>query len=475
MNKQLHARKRRQFKSLCKQLNRLLQGNHTHISKQKIEAIILKIKHLLSELSGIIARWEIKKMLGAAAVIFGLTSGSVQGQSFAEPVENAFGISANLLLSTPNLVDLDGDGDLDLLLGDEYSGGYYGYGEVVYYENIGTPSEPSFAQGQLSAFGLRIKGISSINPLLGVADLDNDGDLDVLANAYDYSGAYDYMTYLENVGTSSAPEFIETNTPPGIDGFTESYYIVPTFGDLDGDGDFDLVVGIVDDYDPSPYNLYYLENIGTASIPEFAAPQGNPFGLTFPPSTEVLLPVPALADLDNDGDLDLLSAFIGYYTANDSTEYGGGIFYFENEGTPTNPEFVVSEINPLDIKFPEGLFYQARTPGFGDLDNDGDIDMLFTSFGSGLLYFENVLITNTSEPHADFPVNISPNPTNNYLNITTDEPLTQIEIYDISGKQVAAYDGRQTQISIQDLSSGIYMIRLINQEGKYLSKRIEKL
>jgi len=129
----------------------------------------------------------------------------------------------------------------------------------------------------------------------------------------------------------------------------------------------------------------------------------------------------------------------------------------------------------LGITLPPDTPHGIMVPALGDLDDDGDIDMLGVTFIGSFYYYENVLGVNTTTPEADFSVNISPNPTNDYLNINTDEPLTQIEIYDLLGKQLATYDGRQTQISIQDLSSGTYMIRLINQKGESLSKRIEKL
>lgn len=353
MNKQqLHARKRRQFKSLCKQLNRLLKSEHLHTSKQKIKAVAIKIKQLIRELSGIIARWEMKKTLGAAAVIFGLATTPMQGQSFAEPMENPFGLSSNnTYINLPVLADFDGDGDMDLLIG-EYD--------------------------------------------------------------YSYSG------------------------------------------------------------DPAS-TLNYYENIGTPSEPEFAVPQPGAFGLSFPPLTYAYIALPAVADLDADGDMDLFSGISGYSYIN-GNEYNGGIYYFENTGSATNPQFEISERNPFGITIPASVTYDILVPSFADMDNDGDIDMLCSVFYGNFLYYENTENTvGTTQVQADFPATISPNPTTNYLNINTEEPLAQIEIYDLTGRQLAKYDGWQTQISIQDLSSGTYMIRLINQEGQYLSKKIEKL
>jgi len=403
--------------------------------------------------------------------MFGLATTPMNGQSFAEPVANPFSLSpSNTFINIHNLVDLDNDGDMDLLLG-EYGNNYIS--ELVYYENIGTASEPSFGSAQTSPFGLDLQSEYAIFP--AVADLDADGDLDILATGYKYNYYAEtslFMVYYENVGTASNPEFSAEggNFPFGTSSLSNEYYVAPVLADLDADGDMDLIVGTY-------YNngFSYLENIGTPSEPEFAAPQPNAFGLVFPPLTEVYLGIPTVADLDADGDIDLICGIVGYAYVG-ANYYENGIYYFENTGSATNPQFQVSERNPLGITVSPLAYNELLIPALADLDNDGDVDMLCTSFYDNFFYYENTdNPVSTITPEANFSVNISPNPTNNYLNINSDEPLSQIEIYDLFGRQILTYNGQETQISLENLSSGTYIIRLINQEGEYLSKRIEKL
>ena len=136
-------------------------------------------------------------------------------------------------------------------------------------------------------------------------------------------------------------------------------------------GDLDLVVG--DDAGL----LNYIENTGTSTAPAFVQRTGgaNPFeGFDVGASCSNCetyyreINNPALADLDNDGDLDLI--------------VGGG--YFENTGTSTAPEFVqrIGSDNPFD-----GIGSGA----LADLDGDGDLDLVRGSWSdSSKLYFENV-------------------------------------------------------------------------------------
>ena len=189
--------------------------------------------------------------------------------------------------STPVFADLDGDGDLDLV------NGHYD-GTISYLENIGAATAPDFAQR--SGSDNPFNGIDTGNTSTpALADLDSDGDLDLIAGSRD--GALDWF---ENTGTASAPAFTQrTGTDNPLDGISVNANSAPELADLDGDGDFDLVLwgwyGAVD----------YYENTGTAANPVFearsdAADPLSVFGRLW------LLGKPSLADLDGDGDLDLV-------------------------------------------------------------------------------------------------------------------------------------------------------------------------
>ncbi len=258
--------------------------------------------------------------------------------------------------SNPTFADLDGDGDLDAVVGDNS-------GTVDYFENTGTDAAPVFVGqtgGDNPFNGIDI-GIWSDHAF---ADLDNDGDLDAVVG--DYSGA---LVYFENTGTALSPVFLQqTGGDNPFNGVDIGFISAPAFADLDADGDLDAVVGEDDG------NLNYFENTSTDAAPVFTVRTGadNPFN-----GVDVgVLSRPAFGDLDGDGDLD---AVIG--------EADGFLNYFENAGTDEAPVFVgqAGSDNPFN-----GVNVGSQSaPAFADLDGDGDLDVVVGEYLGRLLYFEN--------------------------------------------------------------------------------------
>ncbi len=256
--------------------------------------------------------------------------------------------------SIPAFADIDADGDLDLFIGE-------GYGTIKYYENQGSDSAPSF---------IEISG--SANPLDGVdvgsysvptfADIDGDGDLDAFIGEY-----FGSVKYYENQGSSSAPSFVEiTDSANPLDGVR--YSSVPTFADIDGDGDLDAFIGEDDG------TINYYENQGSGSAPSFVETTGpaNPLDGVDVGSYSV----PTFADIDGDGDLD---AFIG--------ENYGTIKYYENQGSSSASSFV--EITDPNNQFNGVHVGRYSFPTFADIDADGDLDAFIGERNGSVNYYEN--------------------------------------------------------------------------------------
>src|SRR6185295_2833939 len=158
------------------------------------------------------------------------------------------------------------------------------------------------------------------------------------------------------------PRFVTPFNPFGL--AAVGSYSAPTLADLDGDGDLDALVG------ESSGNAVFFENTGTASAPAFAAPMTNPFGLADVGSYNA----PALGDVDGDGDLD---ALVG--------EDSGNAVFFENTGTASAPAFAAPMTNPFGLA--DVGSYGA--PALGDVDGDGDLDVLVGESYGNAVFFEN--------------------------------------------------------------------------------------
>lgn len=209
-------------------------------------------------------RLDIMSAAGINDFYYSQNTGTNTIPTFGAPIFNPFGL--NVAPDNPILTfaDLDNDGDMDLLASD------WGIGPFKYYQNTGTATFPVFAAPVINPFGLTSLG-QGCNATF--VDLDNDGDFDLMVGTDDFmNGGFKYF---KNTGTKTAPAFAPVATNPfGLIPADFSSNIA--FADLDSDGDLDILSG--------KYwgDFAYYQNTGTITAPAFAASVNNPFGLSFP-------------------------------------------------------------------------------------------------------------------------------------------------------------------------------------------------
>jgi hypothetical protein len=278
-----------------------------------------------------------------------------------------------------NLTDIDADGRLDLFIGRVE--GHLNRWETV---DIGANGLPRFRLLEerwegISIVGAVQTGDSAARPTLHGAntmafgDVDGDGDPDLLWGDFFEPG----ILVIENIGDRGNPNFRTTPKlfPPGSPLITTGYN-APALGDVDGNGTLDLILGVIGGaYQParsSQENLHLVQQ-GTDGVWEHVTAR---LIRTIDVGSESM---PVLADLDGDGDLDLL---VG--SKIDPADHATSrMVHFENIGTQSAPEF--QERGMLDIA---GEFHLA--PAVADLDGDGLLDLMVGEASGQLNLYRNV-------------------------------------------------------------------------------------
>ena len=252
--------------------------------------------------------------------------------------------------SMPTLADLDGDGDLDLLIGNKIAPDTDSTATLTWFENTGTPRAPQFTERGL----LPLRGEFHYAPTL--ADLDGDGRPDLVTGTW-----RDVIQWWRNVGTVATPRWELADS--ALITLTRGSNTAPAFADLDGDGDLDLLVGEAS----GQLNLY--RNVGTRTAPRFELVSDTYLDLDVGRRS-----APLLVDLRGDGRPDLVLG-----------SEDGGVQHWRNVSAGESIRF--ERTRDLDVV--TGPF---SAPTAGDIDGDGDLDLLVGNAAGGLRFFENTRI-----------------------------------------------------------------------------------
>lgn len=324
--------------------------------------------------------------------------------------------------------DLDGDGDMDVLSAS------YSDDKIAWYEN--TDGQGNFGSQQIITTSA--DGAWSVY----AADLDGDGDMDVLSASFDD----DKIAWYKNVDGQGS--FVVYQIITSADG-AKSVYVA----DLDGDNDMDVLSASQNDDKIAWYeNFDGLGNLGGQQIITTNADGANSV---------------YAADINGDGDMDVISTS---YFDNKIAGYAN----IDGQGSFSLEQIINSNVN--------GPYSVYAT----DLDGDGDMDVLSASQNDDkIAWYENSSTTLSVNRNTLMAFSIYPNPTTSVLNVSSKTPITQVEIYNSLGQLVLSSSMNnmsnqqnsepvRNNIDVSILSQGFYFCKVEDEKGNFGVKKILK-
>lgn len=382
--------------------------------------------------------WWYKHTGTASSITF-----SFQGTGFLSETMIETGTVAH-----PAWLDYNGDGLTDLVIGtflsrqnsqNESSG-------LTLYENTGTSQSPVFqlvSRNWLNLDQVFNPGIFGVHPAFG--DMDGDGDMDMLLGAE--SGALHY--FRNNAGVGNPVDF--QLAEPFFQGIDVGNSATPQIIDINRDNLPDLVIG------EQSGNLNYFENTGTISAPVFAS-GNNAFGaVDVLPQCCTGFSVPWIWE-NEQGKYELL---VG--------SEAGEIFHYNDIENHLNDTF------PLVTKYFGDISEGSRlAPTLADLNYDGKLDLIVGNQRGGIALYETPLSNPLENENNGFSslFTLYPNPSGPKDEVSITLPYTgdfHLEIFNLNGQLILQQNIRtQSVYTLFDptLRQGLYLVRITDKGGK---------
>lgn len=349
----------------------------------------------------------------------------------------------------PEIIDVDGDGLLDLIIGNN---SYYGYpsgsaevSALTYYRNIGTSTQPAFQLISRDWATTRAFNKTNLNPTFG--DLDGDGDQDMLLGNSDGK-----LIYLRNAGGVGHPMIFDSIVP-FFDSIDVGSVSAPQIVDVDEDGLYDLIIGEIQG------RIFYYKNIGTSGVPHFALISNTWGGVdvrNMTSSTGYSKPL-----LYKDTSTDTWRLLVGSEL--------GAIYLYSHISDNLDGTFLLEDDHLAN-------YQRSRQSDLAraDFNQDGHPELVIGTMRGGLYYYTtDPAATAISEAESISTIQVMPNPAHDWLLIQNFDHTspTYYSIYNIQGSHLSDdFLYQNNKIDISNLSAGIYVLKLKNNALNFTFK-----
>ena len=353
-------------------------------------------------------------------------------------------------------VDIDGDGDLDMLVGNALpvvARSKQKSAKLRLYKNLGNRQKARFQLVDDDFLNLSENGFLAIYPQ--VQDFNRDGSLDIGITTRDSLNRNTIFYVLANDAPRNTP--MRFNAPLPFPLALENGDL-PYFYDFDQDGDLDVLVA-------KPLgNITLLERQKT----DYKEINSQVLGISI--SATGRNTSLTIADFDQDGKDDLL-----FINDNGFLEIYPDIR--NNYNRSITPEKKLIE-NPLNNQLYAKHWGSKILLNTADLNSDGKPDVALASAGGGVSLLQNTTPNLAIQTDKNPKVFLNPNPTGKFLYISATQKGF-LEFYTYTGKKIVDFliteEKTEWAIDVRNWANGLYVVRYTPENGETQVQKFLKI